>query len=79
MMTPAQCRAGRALLDWSQLQLAEASGADAATIRDFETSKRPGVENNVEALQRALEAAGVGFISEIGGGTGVKLLAPSSR
>jgi hypothetical protein len=32
-----------------------------------------GMANNVEAIQRALEEAGVEFIAENGGGAGVRL------
>ncbi|MFD2237645.1 helix-turn-helix domain-containing protein [Aureimonas populi] len=72
-MTPGECRAARALLNWSQFELATASGADASTIRAFETEEMTVAESNVSALQGALEAAGIEFISEIGGGTGVRL------
>ncbi|WP_246191190.1 helix-turn-helix domain-containing protein [Aureimonas leprariae] len=72
-MTPSECRSARLLLGWSQLRLSEASGTDAAAIRDFETGRLPPKEGNVAALQRALQDAGVEFVSEIGGGTGVKL------
>ena len=74
MMTSAECRAARALLDWSQLQLADASGADASTIRAFETGEQTVAEGNVAALQRAFEAEGIEFVTAIGGGTGVKLM-----
>lgn len=73
MMTPAQSRAARALLNWSQPQLATASGASVSTIRDFETGKRAPIANNLRALREALEAAGVEFIAENGGGPGVRL------
>lgn len=72
-MTSSECVAARNLLRWSQMKLAEASGADAASIRDFETGRLSPVESNVAALRHALEAAGVVFISEIGGGAGVRL------
>jgi transcriptional regulator with XRE-family HTH domain len=70
-MTPAQSRAGRALINWSQPELAAASGVSVSTIRDFETSKRSPIGNNLAAMQRALEAAGVEFTN--GGEPGVKL------
>jgi transcriptional regulator with XRE-family HTH domain len=73
MLTPAQSRAARALINWSQPQLAEASGAGVSTIRDFETGKRTPIANNLAALRTALEAAGVEFIAENGGGPGVRL------
>ncbi|KQT53829.1 MULTISPECIES: helix-turn-helix domain-containing protein [unclassified Aureimonas] len=73
MMTPAECIAARSLLAWSQLHLAEATGADVSAIRNYEAGKIAPAEANVEALRRALEAAGVQFVSEIGGGAGVRL------
>jgi ribosome-binding protein aMBF1 (putative translation factor) len=75
MMTPAECLAARALLQWSQLQLAEISGTDVSAIRDFEDGRIPPVEGNAEALRRTFEARGVQFVTEIGGGSGVRLTA----
>jgi ribosome-binding protein aMBF1 (putative translation factor) len=74
MMTPAECLAARRALQWSQMELATASGADVSAIRNYEDGKLPPQEGNVEALRRAFEAAGVLFVSEIGGGTGVRLI-----
>ena len=73
MLTPAQCRAARALINWSQTQLAQASGAGVSTIRDFETGKRSPIANNLAAIRAALEAAGVIFVAENGEGPGVRL------
>ena len=73
MLTAAQSRAARALINWSQTQLAEASGTGVSTIRDFETGKRIPITNNLTAIQRALEAAGVIFVPENGEGPGVRL------
>jgi transcriptional regulator with XRE-family HTH domain len=73
MLTPSQSRAARALINWSQPQLAEASGTSVSTIRDFETGKRSPIVNNLTAIRTALEVAGVEFIPENGGGAGVRL------
>jgi transcriptional regulator with XRE-family HTH domain len=72
MITPAQCRAGRALLNWSQQQLATAAQVGVVTVRQFEGggSPRPAT---LDVIRRALEAAGVEFIAENGGGPGVRL------
>jgi hypothetical protein len=43
-----------------------------STIRNFESGKTLPVTNNLDAIQRALEAAGVEFIEENGGGPGVR-------
>lgn len=73
MITPPQSRAARALINWSQPQLAEASGTGVSTIRDFETGKRTPIANNLAAIRSALEAAGVIFVDENGEGPGVRL------
>jgi transcriptional regulator with XRE-family HTH domain len=39
MITAAQIRAARALLDWSRQRLAEASGVGQSTIADYETGR----------------------------------------
>jgi transcriptional regulator with XRE-family HTH domain len=72
-MTPEQCRAARALLDWSQEDLAERSGVAARTVRYFEKDMREPIPANLAALQSALERAGVIFIAENGGGPGLRL------
>ena len=74
MITSAQCRAGRALLDWSREQLAAASMVGLRTIVDFERGAREPQRNvTLDALRRALEAAGVEFIPENGSGAGVRM------
>jgi transcriptional regulator with XRE-family HTH domain len=60
-MTPAQCRAARALLDWSQPNLAEAAGLGLSTVVDFERSRRPVPDKTLAAIRSALEGAGVRF------------------
>lgn len=73
MITPAQCRAARALLDWSQQRLAEVAKIGNATIRNFEGGKSEPQTATLDVLRRALEAAGVIFIDENGEGAGVRL------
>lgn len=77
MLTAEQSRAGRGLLDWSQNDLAEKSNLGHSTIRNFEAGRRvPGI-NNLAAIRRAFEQAGVIVIDEgdasSGGGVGVRL------
>jgi transcriptional regulator with XRE-family HTH domain len=73
-MTPAQCRAARELLDWTQIKLAGASGIAVATVIRLERNGKPMVaEASVQAVQRALETADIEFINE--NGVGVKLSA----
>lgn len=74
-MSPAQCRAARALLDWSQSDLVERSGITQKTITDFErgVTTRP-YRRTVEAIVTTFEAAGIEFISR-----GVRLRASPKR
>jgi transcriptional regulator with XRE-family HTH domain len=68
-------RAARALLRWEQRDLAEASSVSLPTIKRLES--QPGAMaahmSTVSALRKALEAAGIEFIDENGGGPGVRL------
>jgi transcriptional regulator with XRE-family HTH domain len=73
MLTPEQSRAARALIQWSQHELAARSNLGPSTIRDFEKGRRVPTANNLAAIKRALETAGVLFIPENGGGPGVRL------
>ena len=73
MMTPAQCRAARALVDWSQQDLAEAAKVGNATIRNFEAGRSAPQHSTLQVLCSALESAGVIFVAENGEGPGVRL------
>jgi hypothetical protein len=69
VLTADQVRAARALLDWSQPKLAEASGLSLPTIRRMEGPIGPG-------RSRALEDSGVVFLAAgetATGGPGVRL------
>ncbi|MER9174595.1 helix-turn-helix domain-containing protein [Mesorhizobium sp. M0955] len=72
-ISSAQCRAGRALIGWSQDQLAGASKVAKATIANFEAGKRAPYDRTLLDLQAALEAAGVIFVAANGEGPGVRL------
>ena len=76
MVTREQCKAGRALVGWSQTDLADAADVGLSTVRDFETGKRTPINNNLSAIKSALETAGVEFIAQNGGGPGVRLRQP---
>ena len=80
MRSAEQLRAARALLDWSQDQLAEKSGVGVATVRRLEgqSGKLRTYSETLWKLQTALEEAGVIFISEADGlGPGVRLASPT--
>jgi len=75
-LTPSQIRAGRALLDWSQEQLAEAAGVGLSTVRDYEKERRGGAIGALNAICRALENRGIVFLASEGDyGPGVRLIA----
>ena len=69
---PIQSRMARAALGWGVRELAAAAKVSIDTVARFERGEELR-ERTVEALQRALEAAGVEFIDENGGGPGVRL------
>ena len=70
-----QIKAARALLDWSQEQLASAADVPIPTIKRLEASDGPlgGRGQTAEKILNSLAAAGVEFIEENGGGPGVRL------
>lgn len=70
-----QVKAARALLGWSQHDLAEASGVSYPTVARLEREEGHlgGRRATADAIRAALEAAGVVFIEENGGGPGVRL------
>ena len=57
----AQVRAARALLDWTQPDLAKAAGIALATLKRFETGLRTPIPVVKAAIVRALEDAGIEF------------------
>jgi transcriptional regulator with XRE-family HTH domain len=74
-LTSDQIRAARALLRWRAEDLARESSVGVATIRRAELTETETsmTAANDLAVRRALEAAGVEFIDENGGGPGVRL------
>jgi transcriptional regulator with XRE-family HTH domain len=71
----AQIRSARALIKWTAEDLSRQSAVSLRTIRRAELAERDTAltEANDLAIRRALEAAGVDFIDEDGGGAGVRL------
>jgi transcriptional regulator with XRE-family HTH domain len=72
-MTPAQCRAARALLDWSQSKLADMASLGLSTVVDFERERRTVSESGIAAIRAALESASIIFVKENDEGPGVRL------
>ena len=73
MLTSSQCRAARAMLEWSRIALAEKSQVSERTIIDFERGARTPQNSTKLAIKTALEKAGIEFINENGGGPGLRL------
>ena len=71
-MSPAQCRAARGLLQWTQAYLAEVAGLGVSTVADFELERREVSEAALSSIKKALEVGGVIFVYENGQGEGVR-------
>lgn len=72
MVTSAQIRAARGLLNWTVRDLADKSGVHRNTITRIET-ENSSQGYSVEVIKTTLEAAGVIFVAENGEGPGVRL------
>lgn len=81
IVTPAQLRAARGLLNWSVSELSEKTGLAMNTVRKAENAReyasvyRP----NAELLRSTLEGAGVVFIDADAMGAGARLRDPSEE
>ena len=73
MLTPAQCRAARGLISWSQQDLATAARIGVVTVHQLEANSSEPRNSTLDVIRRAFENAGVEFIDENGGGPGVRL------
>ena len=72
-ITASQSRAARGLIQWSQARLARQANVSLSTVADFENKRRTPITNNLAAIRRVLEAAGVRFIGAgKSGGAGVR-------
>ncbi len=79
LTTGNQLKAARALIGMEQSKLAELARLNVNTIRNMEAAGAGPIAGravNVQAVQRALEAAGLQFIPQDGGGPGVRLRDP---
>ena len=73
IIAAAQCRAARALLEWTEAQLAEAARVDPEVIKHLEARFRRPTPEDQGRIRKALEDGGVVFIAENGGGVGARL------
>lgn len=72
IISAAQSRAARALLNWSEADLAGKLGLGEGFVRDFESGGHEVPSGQIEALRSTLMAHGVVF-SDAGGSAGVRL------
>ena len=75
LVTTCQVKAARALLSWSQADLARRAGVSEPTVARLELAdgELGGREGTTEKIRNAIEAAGVEFLEENGGGLGVRM------
>lgn len=66
LITPAQCRAARALLNWSQPDLAERCGMNVQTISAFEKESGSPTKTTLQKITEVLEFNGIQFGSNNG-------------
>lgn len=71
-MLPVQCKMARVALGLGVRELAHLAKVAPATVSRFEAGEELKVRT-IEAMQAALEAAGVIFVAENGEGPGVRL------
>jgi predicted transcriptional regulator len=76
MISPRQIRAARALLDWSQLELADRAIISLNALKRLESGRGDPRLSTVLAIKSALEAAGIEFVSGSGNREGVVLVLP---
>ena len=77
-MRPVQLKMARAAVGWGVRELAKKAGVTANTVTRIENGA-DAKQSTIDRLQRALEAAGIEFIQENGGGPGVRIRKRSQK
>jgi len=72
-LTSAQIRMARAAINWTVRDLAEKSGLHRNTISNIESGRYLGDDQTLDAIKATFKKAGIDFIDENGGGSGVRL------
>ena len=78
MITPRQIRAARALLGWSQQQLADKAIVSLNAVTRMEKGKVDSRLSTLGAIEKALVKAGVEFLPAGERGEGVRLRSPKA-
>jgi transcriptional regulator with XRE-family HTH domain len=76
MLSSEQCHAARALLGWTQEELAERAGVSRSTVRGFENGQHEPHRASAAMIRTALEQAGVVLIDADDQGEGVRFQSP---
>jgi transcriptional regulator with XRE-family HTH domain len=71
-MLPVQCKMARVAVGWGVRELAAAAKVSSDTVVRLERGEQL-KDRTVDTMRQALEAAGVEFVPENGGGAGVRL------
>lgn len=75
-MTPAQCRAARVLLSWTQSDLAVHAHCSLVTVKRVECGRARVNGTSLSAIRYAVEAAGVDLSMDGGNGENVRVGEP---
>lgn len=77
MLTAAQIRAARAMLNWTQRNLAEKAGISVPGVKNLEREAGNAQVKTIRAIQAAFEAEGIEVISNgglsAGSGPGIRM------
>jgi predicted transcriptional regulator len=77
MISPRQIKAARALLGWSQRELADRAIVSPNALTRLEKGQVDSRMSTLDSVEKALRKGGIEFIAAGDKGEGVRLLAPS--